>query len=116
MGLKADRPIAAQSLLQALKKLNRDDLSMPIWLDPDRDRPICVHGFRSTLRTWAEEHGYRREAAEQSLGHSVASKVEARYRRTDILDERRRLLDAWSSFCTAGPEGAKVIQIRKPVR
>ena len=42
--------------------------------------------------------GFRREAAEESLGHKVRNEVESRYRRTDILDERRKLMDAWEDY------------------
>jgi integrase len=115
-GLDTERSIAPQSMLEALKKLNADKTGKPIWLDADSKRRIVVHGFRSTLRTWAEERGFRREAAEQSLGHAVANQIEARYRRTDILDERRKLLDAWAAFCSAPPSAAKVIPIGKRSR
>jgi integrase len=104
--------IVPQSLLQALKKLNINTKGEPIWVDPETKRRIVVHGFRSTLRTWAEENGFRREAAEESLGHKIGNQIEARYRRTDILEERRKLMDAWATYCgTAKPDG-KVIPIR----
>jgi integrase len=114
-GVDPARPIAPQSLLERLKKLNIDERGRPLWVDADGQRPIVVHGFRSTLRTWAEEHGFRREAAEQSLAHKIGSQVEILYRRTDILDERRRLMDEWADFLNA-PREAKVVSIRRPKR
>ena len=57
--------------------------------------------------------GFRREAAEESLGHKVRNEVESRYRRTDILDERRKLMDAWADYCTLGAISADVIHIRR---
>jgi hypothetical protein len=51
-----------------------------------------------------------RHPDEQSLGHAVGSKVEARYRRTDILDERRKLMDAWARYCST-PTSDKVIDL-----
>jgi integrase len=111
-GLGTEKSIAPQSILEALKKLNADQKGKPIWLDPVSKRRIVVHGFRSTLRTWAEERGFRREAAEESLGHKVAGQMEARYRRTDILEERRRLLDAWATYCGTAKPGANVVPIR----
>jgi integrase len=110
-GLDTERSIAPQSLLEALKKLNLDKHGKPIWVDPDSKRRIVVHGFRSTLRTWAEEHGFRREAAEQSLGHAVGNQIEARYRRTDILDERRKLMDAWGAYCQSERSSGKVVAL-----
>jgi len=110
-GLVPDKPIASQSMLEALKKMNKDANGDPLWVDPDSHRPIVVHGFRSTLRTWAEEHRFRREVAEQSLGHAIGSKVESRYRRTDILNERRELMEGWAKYCESPDESAKVIPI-----
>lgn len=112
-GLGKEQSIAPQSILEALKKLNADKHGKPIWIDPDSKRRIVVHGFRSTLRTWAEERGFRREAAEESLGHKIGNQIEARYRRTDILEERRKLMDAWAQYCNSPATGAKVVPIRK---
>jgi integrase len=111
-GTKPNKPIVAQSLLEALKKLNKDAKGELLWLDPESRKPIVVHGFRSTLRTWAEDHGFRREVAEQSLGHSIGSNIEARYRRTDILEERRVMLQAFDDYCSAAPAD-NVISLRK---
>jgi integrase len=111
-GLGTDKSIAPQSILEALKNLNADKNGKPIWVDPVSKERIVVHGFRSTFRTWAEENGHRREAAEESLGHKVAGKVEGQYRRTDILEERRKLMDAWARYCGTGKADSKVIPIR----
>lgn len=68
-----------------------------------------VHGFRSTFRDWAEERARARyEVAEAALAHRVKSKVERAYRRGDLFEERKPLMDAWGQFVTGG--GAKVIQ------
>ena len=112
-GRKSTKPIVPQSLLEALHRMNMNENQKPIWVDPQSKRRIVVHGFRSTLRTWAEEEGFRREAAEESLGHKVGNEVESRYRRTDILDERRKLMDAWADYCTLGAISADVIHIRR---
>ena len=55
------------------------------------------HGFRSSLRDWiAETTNTPHEVAETTLGHVVGGKVERAYRRTDFLDQRRKLLEAWA--------------------
>jgi integrase len=65
---------------------------------------VTVHGFRSTFRTWAEERtNYSREVAEQALAHSIGTAVERAYRRTDLFEKRRRLMDEWASFCCVSP-------------
>lgn len=60
------------------------------------DIPGTVHGLRATLRSWMAEEGVPREVAEQVLGHAVAG-VEGAYQRSDLLDARRGVLEAWSA-------------------
>ena len=60
---------------------------------------VTVHGFRSSFRDWAaEETAFPREVAEMALAHTIESKVEAAYRRGDLLDKRRDLMTAWQKF------------------
>ncbi|HDR8934521.1 tyrosine-type recombinase/integrase [Burkholderia vietnamiensis] len=59
-------------------------------------RFATAHGFRSSFRDWASEHGYARDLAERALAHTVANKVEAAYHRTDLLEQRRPLMEAWA--------------------
>lgn len=67
-----------------------------------------VHGFRSTFRDWAaEKTNFAREVAEGALAHVVADKVEAAYRRTDLFEKRRLLMEAWSDFCFTGTEAVR---------
>ena len=57
------------------------------------------HGFRSSFRDWAaEETDYPREVAEAALAHAVQNQVEAAYRRTDLFERRRRLMDDWAVY------------------
>jgi hypothetical protein len=59
-----------------------------------------VRGFRSCFRDWcAEATAHTREVAEQDLAHALPDKVEAAYRRGDMLEKRRRLLEEWAAFC-----------------
>lgn len=64
-------------------------------------RFATAHGFRSSFRDWCSENGYSRDLAERSLAHTIKDKVEAAYHRTDLLEQRRPLMDAWDAFVTA---------------
>ena len=58
-----------------------------------------VHGFRSTFRDWvAERTDFPGEVAEMALAHTVRNQVEAAYRRGDLFEKRRRMMEAWSAF------------------
>lgn len=64
---------------------------------------VTVHGFRSCFRDWvAEETNHSSEVAEKALAHAITNKVEAAYRRGDLLEPRRRLMIDWESYCTTG--------------
>jgi integrase len=61
-----------------------------------------VHGFRSTFRDWvSEQTNHSSEVAEMALAHAVGDKVEAAYRRGDLLDKRSALMPDWSVFLAA---------------
>ena len=58
------------------------------------------HGFRSTFRDWAAEcTNYPNEVAEMALAHAVGDKVEAAYRRGDMLEKRALMMSDWAAFC-----------------
>lgn len=61
-------------------------------------RIATAHGFRSTFRDWASENSYPRDVAERSLAHTIKSATEAAYHRTDLLDKRRLMMQAWQKF------------------
>ena len=73
------------------------------------------HGFRSTFRDWcAERTNYSRELAEQALAHALENKVEAAYRRGDMLEKRRHMMEAWAAHCErVAPATGEVIALRK---
>jgi integrase len=59
-----------------------------------------VHGFRSAFRDWAgNETHFPREICEAALAHVIENKAEAAYRRSDALDKRRELMNAWADYC-----------------
>ena len=60
------------------------------------------HGFRSTFRDWVSERtSYPRELAEQALAHAIENKVEAAYRRGDVLEKRRIMMAEWGGFVSS---------------
>ena len=66
------------------------------------DVDVTVHGFRSSFRDWvAEKTHHSHEVAEMALAHTIGSKVEAAYRRGDLLEKRRALLVDWDKFCSS---------------
>ena len=63
----------------------------------------CVpHGMRSSFRDWCSETGVAREVAEASLAHVLKDKVEAAYARSDLLERRREVMEAWGRYITGG--------------
>jgi integrase len=71
-----------------------------------------VHGFRSAFRDWVgNETNFPREVAEAALGHVVGDKAEQAYRRSDALNKRRALMQAWANFCEPR-EARNVVPIR----
>ncbi len=65
-------------------------------------RAATAHGFRSSFRDWCSEKGYARDLAERSLAHTVPNKVEAAYHRTDLIEQRRPMMQAWADFVLQG--------------
>jgi integrase len=64
-------------------------------------RTETVHGFRSTFSDWAHEQtAFSNHAIELSLAHSIGNAVEKAYRRGEMFDKRRKLMEAWSKYCT----------------
>jgi integrase len=65
---------------------------------------LTGHGFRATFKTWASERtSFQNEIAEAALAHIIGDKVEQAYRRGDLFEKRRRLMQQWTTFCTSAP-------------
>jgi integrase len=95
-GQRPFKPLSNMAMLTLLRRMNSGEK----WLDQVRGKPITAHGFRATFRTWAEEFAtFPHAVVEQAMGHQVGTQVERAYRRTDVLDHRRKLMDAWASYC-----------------
>jgi len=72
-----------------------------------------VHGFRSSFRDWAGNvSNFPREVAETALAHVMGDKAEQAYRRSDALENRRKLMEAWAAYCDPKISN-KVVQIGK---
>jgi integrase len=74
-----------------------------------------VHGFRSAFKDWcSEQTSYPNEMSEMALAHTVSDKVEAAYRRGDMRDRRRRMMDDWANYCAGkAVGGSNVVKIGK---
>jgi integrase len=77
------------------------------------DKAVTVHGLRSSFRDWAAEcTNFPREVAEMALAHAIPNAVEAAYRRGDLFEKRRRLMEAWAQFCGKPGAGGKGLATR----
>jgi integrase len=97
-GPKPKKPLSSMAMAMLLRRMKAE---------------ITVHGFRSTFRDWASETtGFSHEVCEMALAHTISNKAEAAYRRGDLFDKRRKLMEAWAGYCATRKEG-KVVPIRK---
>ena len=74
---------------------------------------LTVHGFRATFKTWASERtSFQNEIVEAALAHIIGDKVEQAYRRGDMFEKRRRLMQAWSDYCGKPAAANKIVLLR----
>lgn len=100
MGLDSGRPADAFIFPGALHGLPLSTGALERVLDRMELSNFTVHGFRSTFRDWVgEATNFPSELAEMSLAHVVGGDVERAYRRGDMFDRRRKLMDAWANYC-----------------
>ena len=96
-GWVAGRPLSLTSLLKVLKAAGGGDAT--------------THGLRSTFRDWASERThYPRDVAEMALAHAIGDKVEGAYRRGDLFERRKLMMEGWAKFVQTNPT-AKVVPI-----
>ena len=89
-GSRAQSPLSDMSLTAVLRRMGRPE--------------ITVHGFRSTFRDWCSEsvgNTFPREDCEHALAHSLPDKVEAAYRRSDLIGKRTVLMQVWADYCSS---------------
>lgn len=95
-GRKAGAPLSNMAMAELLKEMGRGD--------------ITVHGFRSTFRDWAaEQTNFPNHVVEMALAHVVGDKVEAAYRRGELLEKRRELMEAWVRYCNQKSRARPVV-------
>jgi len=100
-GPKPGKPLSSMAMAMLLRRMKTE---------------ITIHGFRSTFRDWASETtGFPHEVCEMALAHTIGNKAEAAYRRGDLFDKRRKLMEAWAGYC-ARKAGAKVVPPHKDRR
>lgn len=106
--------LSDMAITSVMRRMHEDALSAgrPGWIDPRSNRPAVPHGMRSTFRDYAAERGYSRELSEIALAHTVGSDVERAYRRSDLIEQRRALMVAWSAFLAGESVAEKVVPIR----
>jgi integrase len=99
-GGKIGKPLSNMAFLMLLRRMKREDLT--------------AHGFRSTFRDWAAEcTNFPSEVVEMALAHAVGDKVEAAYRRGDLFEKRRRVMNAWAEFCAKRAPAGTVVSLRQ---
>jgi integrase len=85
-GARWGKSLSNMAMLNLLARMGRMD--------------VTAHGFRSTFRDWAaEQTHYPREVAEMALAHVIGDKVEAAYRRGDLFEKRRHMMEDWAQYC-----------------
>ena len=95
-GSRSGHPISNMAMTMVLRRMGRGDLT--------------VHGFRSSFRDWtADQTNFPREVAEMALAHAVSDKVEAAYRRGELLRKRRQLMEAWARYTVTSAASAELI-------
>jgi integrase len=99
-GSRPKKPLSNMAMVMLLRRMNEaSEGASPLWCDAS-GTAVVPHGFRSTFRDWASEStGFAGEVAEAALAHTVADKVEAAYRRGDLFEKRRHLMEDWAGFC-----------------
>ncbi len=98
-GQSGDKPLSDMSLTACMRRLNLT---------------AAPHGFRSTFTDWvAERTSYPSEVREMALAHAIGNDTEAAYRRGDLFDKRRRLMEEWATFISTAPaKGKNVMPLR----
>jgi integrase len=120
---------AAVAIVEAMKKVRTSRYVFPGWkrgetlsdmamlqclrgfgLKDEKGRSVTVHGFRSSFKDWASEQrapAFADHLSEMALAHIEGDKARAAYARSDLLEKRRELMQAWADYCTDKKAAAK---------
>ena len=99
--LEAVKPLGSETVFSGVGEGKLSGMAMAMLLRRMKVE-VTVHGFRSGFRDWAAEStGFAHEVCEMALGHAIGNQAEAAYRRGDLFDKRRKLMDAWANHCAA---------------
>jgi integrase len=89
------------------------NMAMEMMLRRMKVENATVHGFRSSFRDWAGNvSNFPREVVETALAHVIGDKAEQAYRRSDALEKRRKLMEAWAAYCEPRVK-SNVVTIRR---
>jgi integrase len=98
-GQTRHKPLSNMAMDMMLRRMKRDT--------------VTVHGFRSSFRDWAGNvSNFPREITETALAHIIGDKAEQAYRRSDALEKRRKLMEAWAIYCD--PSDRDILQPAEP--
>lgn len=101
-GRPNDQPVFPSLRRKELSDMALSSLLRRVNAPSDIDgRTATAHGFRSSFRNWAADSGYDSAVAERALAHQIANKVQAAYERTDRLEARIQMMQAWGDFVTS---------------
>jgi integrase len=101
-------PVGDRAMDSVLKSMRQADGSP--WADPNDGRLVTVHGFRSTLRSWAGDQGYPFDLCEYAIGHRVGDATVQAYERGEKINLRREMMQAWADFIARRP-GDNVVKL-----
>jgi integrase len=108
-GARYGKPLSNMALLQLMRGMGYGVKG------PRGD--YVPHGFRSSFRDWSGEvSSFPRDVAEMALAHTIENKVEAAYRRGDLFDKRRLMMNAWTNFLSLQRTDRRVMPIGLAVR
>lgn len=106
--------LSDMTLSATMRRLHEADLDSggPGFIDRISKRRAVPHGLRSTFRDWAaEETNFPGEMAEIALAHKISNTVEASYRRGDMIEKRRRMMEDWALFLVPSNGTSKVVRL-----
>jgi integrase len=105
------KPLSDATMAAVIDRMND---AGRLWIDPRAARDVVPHGFRSSFRDWAAEHGYDDAVAEAALAHKVSDEVVAAYERTTFFELREQMMTAWADYCArpANRDGDNVVPLR----